>query len=66
MNYKGGDVMKGLNRYIKYRDEDFDKVLLLIRNGTIKAGRYAHLVKVDEDVKLKGGVYFEDNSNESE
>ncbi len=56
--------MKCISRFKKYRDSEFDKVLMHIRDGTIKAGTYAHLVKVDKSSKLKGGVYFEDDTTE--
>lgn len=42
--------MKAIERYEKYKDEDFDAIILKIRNGTIKCGRYAHLVKVDKNL----------------
>lgn len=41
--------MKAIERYEKYKNEDFDAIILKIRNGTIKCGRYAHLVKVDKN-----------------
>lgn len=50
--------MKCLDRYEKYCDESLDTVMLLIRNGTIKSGRYAHLVKVDKNKEMKGKEFF--------
>ena len=56
--------MKCIKRYEKYLEEDFDKIILDIRKGIIKSGRYADLVKVDKSEKLKGSVFFETNSSE--
>ena len=43
LNYMGkGRVSK---RYKDCIDEDFDTILLRIRNGTIKCGKYANSVK---------------------
>lgn len=47
--------MKSTDRYEEYKDTELDIILLKIRNGTIKAGRYSHLVKID-----KSKVYSED------
>jgi N-acyl-D-aspartate/D-glutamate deacylase len=56
--------MKCIERFDKYRDEDFDRVLLLIKNGTIKCGKYADLVKIDKDKTIKDKKeYFNDNSS---
>ena len=51
--------MKCIERFEKYRDDDFDRIILLIKNGTIKCGKYSHLVKVDEDKPIKGKTLFE-------
>lgn len=56
--------MRCIERYEEYKDEDFDSIILLIRNGKIKSGRYAHLVKVDKSEKVDGKELFtngEDN-----
>lgn len=45
-------------RLMKYRNESFDTIMLLIRNGTIKCGRYAHLVKIDKNKIIKGKELF--------
>lgn len=52
--------MKCLERLEKYGDESLDTIILLIRNGTIKSGRYAHLVKVDKNKQMKGKEFFKD------
>ena len=52
--------MENIDRYKKYKDESLDRVILYIRNGTIKAGRFSHLVKVDKNAKLKGKEFFKD------
>jgi len=56
--------MRCIDRFEKYRDDDFDRILLLIRNGTVKTGKYAHLVKVDEDKIIKGRELFDDEDSE--
>lgn len=55
--------MKFKTRLEKYEDEDFDTIMILIRNGTIKCGRYAHLVKIDKDKIMKGKEFFNNGSN---
>lgn len=52
--------MKCIDRFQKYRSDDFDKILIDIRNGNIKSGKYAHLVKIDEDKRMKEGELFKD------
>lgn len=55
--------MKCISRYEKYRDENFDTVMMLIKNGTIKCGRYAHLVKIDKNKKMEGKEFFNNGSD---
>lgn len=50
-------------RYEEYRDEAFDRIIVLIKNGTIKCGKYAHLVKIDEDKIMKGKEFFNDGKD---
>lgn len=50
--------MKGVTRYEKYKDEDLDKIILDIRKGNIKAGRYSHLVKVNKNKIIKEKELF--------
>ena len=52
--------MRCIERFVKYREDDLDRVLIHIRNGTLKPGKYAHLVKVDESIKVKEGKLFKD------
>lgn len=49
-------------RYLAYKDIGFDELIIKIKNGIIKAGKYSHLVKVDKDFKvpLKGEVLTRD------
>lgn len=46
-------------RYQKFKDSDFDVILLKIKKGEIKCGKYANLVKIDNDskVELKGELF---------
>ena len=55
---EGSDEMQCVERYNKYKDESLDTIILKIRNGTIKCGRYAHLVKIDSKKILKGKEFF--------
>lgn len=41
--------MKSISRYEEYKDTELDTIILKIRNGTIKSGRYSHLVKIDKN-----------------
>jgi len=52
--------MLAIKRYRKYRDESLDQILLRIRSGEIKCGRYAHLIKIDKSLKMKDGLLFDD------
>ena len=47
--------MQCVDRYEKYKDEDFDVIVIKIRNG-----KYAGLVKIDKDYELKGKEFFND------
>lgn len=54
-------MSKALERMLQYQDEDLDIVLLRIKSGTIKCGRFSHLVKVKGAQKVpKKGVLFDD------
>jgi len=55
--------MKCINRYEKYRDDDFDKILLLIKKGDIRCGKYSTLVKVDKDKKILNRKEFFGNED---
>ena len=56
--------MKCIDRYNTYKDEDLDRVILLIRNGTIKCGRYAGMIKINKKEKMKGKVFFNDTKKD--
>lgn len=49
-----------MERFEKYKEDDFDAIILRIKSGAIKSGRYAHLVKIDKKLKMKGKVFFDD------
>lgn len=60
--------MDPMERLKLYRTESLDAVMLEIKNGNIKCGKYSHLVKVDPKKRMKGKVLFkdgEDNSSKS-
>ena len=56
--------MRCIDRFKKYREDDFDRVMLLIKNGTIKCGKYAHHVKIDENKSFKGRKEFFNNGKD--
>ena len=39
-------------RVENYKNEDFSNIIIFIRNGTIKCGKHAHLVKIDKNYKI--------------
>lgn len=49
--------MQCIKRLKEYEQESIDVIILKIRNGTIKTGRYANLVKVDKDFKIKKNLF---------
>lgn len=55
--------MKCTERLKKYEDTEFDVIILQIRNGTIKTGRYSHLVKVKDGKDIKGKELFKNATN---
>lgn len=50
--------MKGIDRVERYKDESFDTVIMKIRSGEIKAGKYSGLVKIKKGYKIKDGEIF--------
>jgi len=58
--------MECADRYERYKDESLDLVILKIRNGSIKCGKYANLVKIDKNYKLKGKEFFNDGQEEDD
>lgn len=57
--------MECMERFKKYEDEDLDTIMILIKNGTIKSGRYAGRIKLDKDFKTKGKELFQDGKHRS-
>lgn len=57
--------MKCITRYEQNKDEDFDKIILSIRKGTIKAGRYSHLVKVNKNKIIKEKELFTNGKDDN-
>lgn len=57
--------MKCVNRYLEYKDESLDQIMLKIRNGTIKCGRYSHLVKIKKNDNVKGKELFNNGSDDN-
>lgn len=57
--------MKSIDRYQKYKEEDFDTIILKIRSGEIKSGRYSRLVKIDKNKKFSDNrkEYFNGSEN---
>lgn len=49
-------------RVKEYSDTELDAIIIAIKNGTIKCGRYSHLVKLDKSVNIKGKEFFSDGS----
>jgi hypothetical protein len=41
-----------MERFEEYRDTELDVIILKIRNGTIKSGKYSHIIKIDKDPKV--------------
>jgi hypothetical protein len=56
--------MKCISRYDEYKEDPFDRCIILIKNGKIKSGRYSHLIKIDKDKKLEGKEFFVDENND--
>jgi len=55
--------MKCISRFEKYRGDDLDGIILSIKNGTIKVGKYSHLVKVDGNKVIDRKELFADGKN---
>lgn len=60
-------MSEATDRYQEYAENpEFDRLILLIKRGTIKCGRYAHRVKLDPKFRIKKkGEYFNDTDNDS-
>ena len=57
--------MKGIKRYDTYKEENFDKIIMMIRKGEIKAGKYSHLVKVDKNKIIKDKELFANGKDDN-
>ena len=55
--------MRCIDRYNMYKDEDLDTIILKIRKGEIKAGKYSHLVKIQKNKIIKDKELFADGKN---
>ena len=51
-------------RYHEFKDDTLDTILLHIKKGSIKCGRYAHLVKIDKSEKMNGKEFFTNGGKE--
>ena len=47
-------MMLAINRLKQYENESFDTVIMDIKTGKIKPGRYSKLVKVKKNCKIEG------------
>lgn len=56
--------MRCIDRYEEYHSQGFDKIILDIRKGVIKAGRYAHMVKIDKKKIIKDKELFTNGREE--
>jgi len=52
--------MNGIERYKKYEDETFDRIIGCIKAGIIKCGKYSKLVKIKKDIIEKDQKEFFD------
>lgn len=52
--------MDAVERLKKYENADFDTIILMIKNGTIKCGRYAQ--KIKDDSKIGKELFGKDDS----
>lgn len=43
--------MKGIDRVERYRDESFDTVIMKIKSGEIRTGKYSNMVKIRKGYK---------------
>lgn len=44
--------MKCIDRYNEFKSEPFDKVILYIKKGIIKSGKYSNLIKINKNEKI--------------
>lgn len=55
--------MKAIERYEQFKDNSFDQVLLYIKTGKIKCGRYANLFKIQKNKIIKEKELFKNGKN---
>lgn len=58
--------MNPVERYEKYKDDFFDTIILRIRNGDIKCGRYSNRIKLDKNLKTPKGELFAEKEDKSD
>ena len=58
--------MKSISRLEHFNGEDFDKIILLIKNGTIKSGKYSNLVKIKKNEKINKKELFTNGTTEKD
>lgn len=58
--------MNAIERYQEITDKRlaFDEIILRIRNGQIKVGKYAGLVEISKNPKIKGKEFFTDGRSD--
>ncbi len=54
------------DRYNEYKEEYFDTIILKIKRGDIKCGRYANRVKINKDKMYNGKELFADGTDKDE
>lgn len=52
-----------MDRFEKHKDDEFDALIIRIKSGVIKSGRFSHLVKINPKLKMKGKVFFDDTGS---
>lgn len=58
--------MNVVERYEKYKDESFDTIIMRVRKGEIKCGKYSHLVKIDKNKEYNGKELFKNGKDNSD
>ena len=56
--------MNPIKRLTKFIEKDFNEVMTLISNGSIKCGKYSDLIKIDKNSKMKGTRFFENGKRD--
>lgn len=55
--------MNGIDRLTEYGEFEFDKIIMYINSGQIKAGKYAGLIKIKKDFKINKHKLFADDGS---